>query len=907
MKHTIKIILILLLFMLASCTGPLTDTRPKMSTTVDKLELKVGEIEKLQIDLVNINNPTYEFSYSKDGIVEVDEQLNVHALKEGTVIVTVSIKDSIVDPIDLEIKVLKGIDFEIIGNNFLKVTNEAEYMTTLLTDKDVIWLVEDDEILKVEGNKVTALKEGTTFLTATYKGITKKLEITVIPYFNTGIEYYIIGPTSLGVSGKATYSVSFVDDVEFNWTVDNSEILKVEGNEVTALKEGTATLTAEYLNLKVEIIITVYKDDEKPVITYSGKDSIIINWNDMDALLKDVTAIDNIDGDISSKIKIQDGFDIQKYGVQEVTYEVTDSAGNKSTISRTVEVIWNNQVSFIGHAGSYYGLMNSEEAILYAIEVLKYQYVEIDLKQTSDGVFVLCHDDTFGGYTISQTPWSVLKDVEVTQSRNAGYPSQNGSVTNSPYTSKICSLERFLDICKTNNVRPVIELKSSKGITNTDQSRMQALMNVIEAFNMLEDIVFLGSQYNCLIWTRLNGYEMVECQYLVNSCESETYLNRCIEYDLDISINVTGTYSNSDAWLAKYKEAGLKISTYTYTQYVNYDVVQAWIDKGVDFVTCDWQRMDKLRLPVNTGEIGVKHKVTFKDVDGTILKETTVEDGKTAAAPSDPKKLGYKFIGWDKSLSNITEDTVFTACFEEIIYNITYVSNLEEVIESSFGTKEEFINGLYTDLFNWIKENSSNIKGLSLSGNTYKLTRNGTTVTFGSVEDILAIDIYDFELTISNILFKPLTRNSDGTATILEDENYFFNSSKYRIKYKGIDAWLYNAIVNSYDWYDTTYTPTSSGKIQIFFRMHQWAKGGNVPVFNTLPKKYELVTNNESIKLPTDVISYTINDEILLSSATSNYEFAGWYDNPDYSGNAISKIEKGSTGDLVLYAKWNKE
>ena len=101
--------------------------------------------------------------------------------------------------------------------------------------------------------------------------------------------------------------------------------------------------------------------------------------------------------------------------------------------------------------------------------------------------------------------------------------------------------------------------------------------------------------------------------------------------------------------------------------------------------------MDVLSLPVNSGEIGVKHSVVFKDLDGTILKETSVKDGKTAAAPSDPSLIGYEFIGWDKDLTNIKEDTVFTACYKPINYSITYVSNLEKVVKTSFGSKEQFI------------------------------------------------------------------------------------------------------------------------------------------------------------------------------------------------------------------------
>lgn len=394
------------------------------------------------------------------------------------------------------------------------------------------------------------------------------------------------------------YTVNFVLDLEF-------KNIKLSDNIIFAKSEGEALIDVFLENENESLYfgalkINVSKDTVAPTIKASSTDEITnVSWGGKDKVLAfDLNATDNIDGDISDKIVVEEGFDNKKYGIQDITYSVTDSSGNKTTFTRKVNVVWDYSVKFIGHAGSYYGVENTEEAILYAAKVLQYQLIEVDLKQTKDGVFVLCHDDNFGDYIIADTNYDVLKDVEVTKSRNSGYPSQNGSVKNSPYTSKICTLERFLEICKEYGVIALIELKGSKGITNSDQSRMQALMDEIERLEARSHVALLASAYNCLIWTRNNGYEDIPCQYLVGSCESEEVFNRCVQYNLDISFNTTyGDYSNSDEWIKRYKDAGLEISTYTYTQYSNYDVVQKWINKGVDYVTCDWHLMEKFNLP----------------------------------------------------------------------------------------------------------------------------------------------------------------------------------------------------------------------------------------------------------------------------------------------------------------------
>lgn len=634
-----------------------------------------------------------------------------------------------------------------------------------------------------------------------------------------------------------------------------------------------------------------------------------LNWNTEFKPLEGITAIDNEDGDLTNKIVVTHNVDNKTYGTYQVKYEVTDKDGNTSEMIRDIEVIWDYAVKFIGHAGSYYGAMNSEEAILYAITKLKYQCVEVDLKQTKDGVFVLSHDDTFGGYTIASTNWSDLKDVEVSSSRTSGYPFQNGEAPgDGKYTTKICTLERFLEICKQYNVTPVIELKGSPGITNSSQANMPALMKEIKDADMLNNVIFLASAYNCLIWTRNNGYDYIPCQYLVSSIESETYLQRCIDYNLDISTNTTYGGSNSDEWLARYKEAGIKISTYTYTQWSSYSDVQTWIDKGVDFVTCDWHSMDKLNLPLKEDEsLLPTYIVTFKDYDGTILKETTVKEGKTAVAPTEPTRIGYEFTGWDKSITKVTDNLEVYATYEITNYTITYIDTLSKVEVSEWASKEEFAEEFYEDYLNWLSSKVGIIEGLTKTSTGYSLTKNGSTASFSNVAEMLAVDVYVFEKTLAHYIYKPVERLSDGTCIIEPSEDYFLNSDAYREKYKEVDAMLYRCIKNRYTSYDDTYTPTSAGKIQIFFRFHQWLKGGaTINEFLPLAMKYIVTESDVEVTLPSTPNIYTVNDEIILPTASSSLEFLGWYTNPDFTGEKVEKIEKGSTGNITLYAKWDE-
>lgn len=78
-------------------------------------------------------------------------------------------------------------------------------------------------------------------------------------------------------------------------------------------------------------------DTEKPVITLLGKnpDSVLVNTSWIDA---GATATDNKDGNISNMIITSGSVDTAKVGTYTISYMVSDKAGNKDSITRTVIV-----------------------------------------------------------------------------------------------------------------------------------------------------------------------------------------------------------------------------------------------------------------------------------------------------------------------------------------------------------------------------------------------------------------------------------------------------------------------------------------------------------------------------------------------------------------------------------------
>jgi hypothetical protein len=79
------------------------------------------------------------------------------------------------------------------------------------------------------------------------------------------------------------------------------------------------------------------------------------------------------------------------------------------------------------------------------------------------------------------------------------------------------------------------------------------------------------------------------------------------------------------------------------------------------FVSVQFERIEE--LPV--------YFVKFVDWDGSVIKVTTVEQGKTAKAP-DVEREGYKFAGWDNSIISVKSDMTVKARYTVKTFTVKY-------------------------------------------------------------------------------------------------------------------------------------------------------------------------------------------------------------------------------------------
>lgn len=90
------------------------------------------------------------------------------------------------------------------------------------------------------------------------------------------------------------------------------------------------------ISTKVRVRFEVEGDDSKPV--FSGVDSKTIKLNDEFDPLEGVSAIDNADGDLTDQITVQGEVDVSTYGDYDLTYTVSDTAGNVTVVHRLITV-----------------------------------------------------------------------------------------------------------------------------------------------------------------------------------------------------------------------------------------------------------------------------------------------------------------------------------------------------------------------------------------------------------------------------------------------------------------------------------------------------------------------------------------------------------------------------------------
>ena len=291
-----------------------------------------------------------------------------------------------------------------------------------------------------------------------------------------------------------------------------------------------------------------------------------------------------------------------------------------------------------------------------------------------------------------------------------------------------------------------------------------------------------------------------------------------------------------------------------------------------------------------TFDITVKQStfaVTYEN-DGSYADKTNVTTYSVKSLPValvNPTKDGYTFAGWYLNDVKVTEipagttgDIKLVAKWAEVSYNINY--------QLDGGVNAEANPATYTvldevTLAEPTKE-GYNFLGWYLDNELVTKIALGTT---GDVELVAKWEVVNYSIIY----------NLDGGI------NAEANPSVFTINDEVVLAAPTKAGYNFLGWYLDDACTVSLEKIEN-------GTTNNVEVY----AKWELANYNITYNLDggsndgSNPATFTVEDEVVLAAPTrSGYDFLGWYLDDAYTVS-LEKIEKGTIGDVTVYAKWEK-
>ena len=237
----------------------------------DKNMIQINEKINMNGSIINGEQEKITYKSSDTSIATIDSNGIVTGIKPGTVkiegVTESGLKSSytlkVIIPIE-KIELSKTNIEMILGST---QTLEVSILPENATESKVVtWTSSDSSIVSVDNGKLTALKEGeadivaslTNGMKATCHVIVKDNEITSITLDKTKIEMYINQNEALTAT---IIPENTTQSKEITWTSSDNSIVSVNNGIISALKAGSATISATSSNGLTATCQVIVKDD----------------------------------------------------------------------------------------------------------------------------------------------------------------------------------------------------------------------------------------------------------------------------------------------------------------------------------------------------------------------------------------------------------------------------------------------------------------------------------------------------------------------------------------------------------------------------------------------------------------------------------------------------------------------
>jgi len=280
-------------------------------------------------------------------------------------------------------------------------------------------------------------------------------------------------------------------------------------------------------------------------------------------------------------------------------------------------------------------------------------------------------------------------------------------------------------------------------------------------------------------------------------------------------------------------------------------------------------------------------------VNGDNPSSYTIDTAFVLNAPADVE--GYVFEGWfyDAAFTNkatqiiqgTTGDKTFYAKWTRKTFRVMYLAD-----NNSYGS----ISDQFVEHGTTINLESAGIFRRAGYEQTGWSTTMGGAKEFDLGESITVVAPVTLYPTWSLVTYT-ITYECDGCVNNPQNPTTYTINDKKDIRYpRSREGYDFGG------WYkETNYTT----------KVTQIAKGsyGNITLYGKWIKVYTLsyvLNGGEKANSRVSYTSETATFALGEASGREGYTFAGWYDNPDFEGDAVTEVPLGSSGDKTFYAKW---
>ena len=226
----------------------------------------------------------WSWTVGDDSIATVDENGIITGIKGGDTIVVVSSEDGKMTakcPVTVSqpLMAIRMDDIDLQTNGQSSATVNYTLVPADTTEDNVTLSVDDDSVARLDGNRIIAVNNGETKITATCGIVKTSAKVTV----TTKVEQIALSKTEgvLTVGNSVTITATVTPDnatnATVNWTSSDEKVATVDSNgKVTAVAAGNATITATSESdgdVSADYALTVNKAAAKPATNYRGTGS----------------------------------------------------------------------------------------------------------------------------------------------------------------------------------------------------------------------------------------------------------------------------------------------------------------------------------------------------------------------------------------------------------------------------------------------------------------------------------------------------------------------------------------------------------------------------------------------------------------------------------------------------------